>query len=243
LMAAGLWQKAEQDLCIQVHGAAPDPLVWEHSARVARIAEHIARLPGIPKDSLSSESLSAAALYHDIGWVLQVHAGQLSRDELFLRPTTDTCRDMAADWIQVHLKGIVPGGVIERAMAAIRQASDRKSSLIEAQILSDADNLDQIGPLAIERMIRKCRCDGRTMDHMVAGWERQEEYHYWQARIKESIRFEAVRAIAERRHQTLREFMAGLSLSLKQADLATIVGPQQGRRSSASTEAHPIQTT
>jgi len=169
-MAAGLWQRAERDLCVQVKGTAPDSTVWEHSARVARIAEQIVRLPEIPKDSLNTESLNAAALYHDIGWVLQVHAGQLSPDELFLRPTTDTCRDMAADWIQAHLKGIAPGGVIERAMAAIRQSSDRKSTLIEAHILADADNLDQIGPLAIERMIRKCRCDGRTMDDMVSAW-------------------------------------------------------------------------
>ena len=242
-MAAGLWQRAERDLCVQVQGAAPDQMVWEHSARVARIAEHISRLPEIPKESLSSESLNVAALYHDMGWVLQIQAGQLTRDDLFLRPTTDTCRDMAADWMKVHLKGLVPGGVIERAMAAIRQASDRKSSLIEAQILSDADNLDQIGPLAIERMIRKCRCDGRTMDHMAAGWERQEEYHYWQARIKESIRFEAVRAVAERRHQALREFMAGLSLSLKQADLTAFVGPQPDRRSPAPAEARPTQTS
>ncbi len=242
-MAAGLWQRAERDLCIQVQGAAPDQMVWEHSARVARIAEHIARLPEIPKDAINTESLNAAALYHDMGWVLQIQAGQLSREDLFLRPTTDTCRDMAADWMQAHLKGIVPGGVIERAVAAVRQTSDRKSNLIEAQILSDADNLDQIGPLAIERMIRKCRCDGRTMDHMVAGWERQEEYHYWQARIKESIRFEAVRAIAERRHQALREFMTGLSASLKQADLATIVAPHPARRPSAPAEARPTKST
>ena len=34
-----LWKRAESDLCLRLPGAPPDPLVWEHSARVAKLAE------------------------------------------------------------------------------------------------------------------------------------------------------------------------------------------------------------
>lgn len=223
-MANSLWQRAERDLCITVQGSAPDPIVWERSARVARMCEYIAQLPEVSAGSFNSEALMVAALYHDMGWVLECRAGRISRSELLLRPTSDAYREMAADWIEVHLKGALLGGIIEQAMATIRQSNDRRTRLLEAQILADADNLDQIGPPFIDRMIRKCRWEGKTMEQLLTAWQRQEEYRYWQARINESLRFEAVRAIGQRRHEALRQFMANLATTISLDDLATLVG-------------------
>ncbi|HPD30867.1 MAG TPA: HD domain-containing protein [Phycisphaerae bacterium] len=221
-MADHLWQRAERDLCVAVEKAAPDPIVWEHSARVARICEYISRLPEIAAGSFNPEALTVAALYHAMGWVLQCRAGDISHRELLLRPTPDAYREMAADWIEIHLKGVVPGGVIERAMSAIRQSGNRRTRLVEAQILADADDLDQIGPPYIDLMIRKCRWEGKTMEQLLTAWQRQEEYKYWEARINESLRFEAVRAIARRRHEALRQFMASLTATIKLDDLAAL---------------------
>ncbi len=226
-MTSQLWKKAERDLRISVHGWPPDPIVWEHSARVARTAEMIARLPEVAAQAPHTEAVVVAALYHGMGWVLQVQAGQISPDELLLRPTSDFCRDIAADWMDAHLPTIVPGGVLERAVAAVRKAGDRRTDMIEAQILAEADNLDQIGPPFIERMIRKCRHDGRTMEQLLASWERQEEYQYWQARIKESVRFASLRELAERRHQALRRFMADLAVAVRLEDVAVFGVPGQ----------------
>lgn len=199
-----------------------DPTVWEHSARVARIAASLAKLPEVRGDSLNVEALLVSALYHDIGWVLQCRAGQINREDLLLRPTTDHCRDMAADWIVANLRSLVQGGIVERAASAIRQYGDRRTNLIEARILADADNLDQIGPLALDRMIRKCRGEGKTTELLLAAWQRQEEYHYWQARIKESFHFAAVRALAEQRYQALRRFMHDLAVAVDLKDLTQL---------------------
>lgn len=223
-MADRLWQRAERDLVITDQRSVPDPIVWEHSTRVARICERIAQLPEVSAGSFNSEALMVAALYHDMGWVLECRAGRVSHSELLLRPTSDAYREMAADWIEVHLKGALLGGIIEQAMATIRQSNDRHTRLLEAQILADACNLDQIGPPVIDRMIRKCRGEGKTLEQLLTAWQRQEEYRYWQARINESLRFEAVRAIGQRRHEALRQFMASLATAVSLDDLAALAG-------------------
>jgi 5'-deoxynucleotidase YfbR-like HD superfamily hydrolase len=221
-MTDQLWEQAERHLCLAARGKPADLTVWEHSARVARIAASVARLPDAQSDSLNSEAIMVAALYHDIAWVLQCQLGQINREDLLLRPTTDHCRDMAADWITANLRSYVPGGVLERAAAAIRQSGDRRTNLLEARVLADADNLDQIGPPAIDRMIRKCRSEGKTLEHLLAAWQRQEEYHYWQARIKESFHFAPVRSLAERRYQALQRFMVDLAAAVGLKDLGQL---------------------
>lgn len=238
-MTNQLFQQAERDLLIAVQGSLYDPVVWEHSARVARMAQMIARSPEVATNAPNSEALTVAALYHDMGWVLMVKTGEMSRDELLLRPTTDLCREMAADWMEANLVRAVPGGVLERAVAVVRQLGDRRTELIEAHVLADADNLDQIGPQAICLMIRKCRSEGRTLEHLLASWQRQEEYHYWQARIRELLRFDATRSLAERRHDALRRFMADLAVTVFLKDVAELAGPSPGHAAPAPSPGAP----
>jgi HD superfamily phosphodiesterase len=218
-MPERLWRRAEGDLCIRVNSGPVDSVVWEHSARVARMAQTISRFADVPSQPLDSDALTAASLYHDLGWILHFHGGRVTREELLLRPTTDSCRDLAADWVVTELKGLLPLTVLQRTATIIRQCADRRSGLAEAQILAEADNLDQIGPPAICLMIRKCRAEGKTLEHLLTAWQRQEEYNYWHARIKESFRFPSVRAIAERRYQALRRFMTDLTASIRLRDL------------------------
>ena len=71
-------------------------------------------------------------------------------------------------------------------------------------------------------MIRKQHAEGKTLDDVVTSWQRQEEYHYWQARIKECFRFPSVRLLAERRWEVLRRFMTDLRKSIRLEDLAQI---------------------
>jgi hypothetical protein len=236
-MASRLWHRAEHDLCIQVPGGPPDLVVWEHAARTARMAMAISQLPEIPQASLDREALTAAALYHDIGWIVQWKAGQVGQDEILLRPTSDISRDLAADWVEAQLGGLLPADSLRKAAAAIRQSNNRRADLIEARILADADNLDQIGPPAVGLMVRKCRSEGKTLEHLLVAWQRQEEYRFWQARIKECFRFPSVRALAERRHQALRHFMTQLAASIGLDDLAELDGANRP----AETDGHPTR--
>lgn len=222
-MSEALQRQAKADLILRMTGAPVDTIVWEHATRVARLADSIASLPGISSSPIDRAALTAAGLYHDAGWVLQVQAGAVAARELLLRPTSDIQRELAADWIEAHAPGGLAPGSVQRAARAIRQCNDRRTDLIEARILADAENLDEIGPQALCLMIRKLVADGRTAADMVGAWERQEEYHYWQARMKECFHFAPVRVWAEKRFEAMHRCMAELKAAIRLDDIADLL--------------------
>ncbi|MBI4578097.1 MAG: HD domain-containing protein [Planctomycetes bacterium] len=224
-MNLDLLKRAEVDLSLGLSSSPLDKLVWEHSVRVTRTATAIAGLTELADRAIDRRALTAAALYHDAGWVLQFRAGEAIPRDLLLRPTCEVQRELAAAWIADHLRDDVPPRSLGVASNAIRYCNDRQTHLIEAQILAEAENLDEIGPQAILLMIRRQMADGRTLADLVRLWQRQEEYHYWQARIKEGLRFDAVRRIATQRWQALRRFMDDLAVCVNFEDLAGLESP------------------
>ncbi len=218
-MADTIWQKGKKDLLIRREDGVEDALVWEHSWRVAQIAEKIAAGPEMAKRIVNRQALCVACLYHDMGWVLQTNSGTLQAKELFLKPTTDLQRAMAADWITKHLNGVMEAGGLTLAAQSVRKSSDRATDILEARILAEADNLDLIGPQAVCLMVRKQVAEGRALEDMISVWERQEEYRYWEARIKECFRLPSVRRVAERRLNALRRFMDDLRATVRLGDL------------------------
>ncbi len=220
-----LWLKAEADLSLGFSHSPLDKLVWEHSVRVAKVASAIAGLPELADRAVDRRALTAAALYHDAGWVLQYRAGEAIPRDLLLRATNEVQRELAASWVLEQLADILPERSPEIASKAIRYCNDRQTSMAEAQILAEAESLDEIGPQAICLMLRRQMADGKTTADMVQLWQRQEEYHYWQARIKDSFRFEPVRRLATERWQALRRFMTDLAVCVNLEDLAVLESP------------------
>lgn len=218
-MADQLWERAQCDLRVQIAGAPCDWTILEHSQRVARLAQAISQIPEIIGPPFDRTALEAASLYHDAGWVLQARDGEIQCRDMMLRPTSDLQRDAAADWMQIRLKDILGPGVLSLAARAVRQMNDRRTDMTEAQILAEAEALDDIGPTAIVHMMRKKYAEGKTLADVVAAWERQEEYHYWQARLKDGFRFAATRQLAQRRLEALRQFMTELKASIRFDDL------------------------
>jgi HD superfamily phosphodiesterase len=218
-LSDALWMQAKSDLMVQPQGGPADTVVWEHSLRVAQTADFIATLSELADSGVDRAAVFAAGLYHDAGWVVQVREGVIAARELLLRPTTDIQRELAADWLEQRAAKLLPPGSLQRAVRAVRQCNDRQADLIEGRILCDADNLDQIGPQSLDIMVRKLLSEGRTMADLVAAWDRQEEYHYWQARIKECFHFAAVRELAQRRWESMRRLMVELRAGVLLEDL------------------------
>jgi HD superfamily phosphodiesterase len=217
-MSEELRERARTDLLVRLQKGRIDPVLWEHADRVACACAAIAAMPGIFSDDLNTEALQAAALYHDSGWQVQYTAGQLEAAEILLRPTSDLCRELGADWMMDRLDGIVPPGTLQLAARIIRESSNRRTQIHEAKILADAENLEDIGPQCVALLIRRQIADGKSLADLVASWKRQEEYHYWQARLKDGFHFPQVRQLAEQRCAMMRRFMLDLVITLTQQD-------------------------
>ncbi len=221
-MPDSLWKRAETDLCLRLTGSPQDPLIWEHSARVAKLAETIRTMPGIPPTDVDPAALAAAALYHDAAWVLQAREGEVQPSEMLLRPCSDLQRELGADWLTDRLKDLLGPGVLAQAARTVRELNNRRSPSPDVQILAEADSLDQIGPQTMLLMLRRQLNEGKSLKDLIAVWERQEEYNFWPARIKESFRFAVVRRLAEARLEKLRRFMNDLRQAVRLEDVTAL---------------------
>lgn len=215
------WSKAAADLTITDAGGVTDVFLWEHTARVVASIPTILGVPEIPSEELDRSALFAAALYHDAGWAIQVRDGEANRWDVLSRPLDDLRRDLAASLVVERLGDCLSAGSLERAVATIRQVNQRGTSVIEARVLSDAENLDEFGPLAFWQLVRQKSANGRAIEACIDFWHSQQEYHFWQARL-EWFHFEPVRRLAEKRLGLLEQFIARVREQSRGEDLATL---------------------
>lgn len=226
-MADALSSGAQRDLLVRVEGSPSDPCIWEHSERVARIAEQLCDIPELRGRPIEREALQVAALYHDAGWVLQVGAGDCHARDILLKPSNDLQREMAADWMTERVAKLVGAGVIQQAARILRQMNNRRTDVLEARILADAENLDEIGPHSICLMVRKICAEGKGLSDIISLWDRQNEYRYWPARIKEGFHFDATRQLAGARLERLARLMNDLREVISLDDVTALVTPRR----------------
>ncbi len=206
-----IWECARRDLVFTDQQGNQDVFLWEHAQRVAGNARRIAALTGVSARRMDRAALEAAALYHDAGWVCQLREGTVARLEILCKPTGDLQRDLAAALLTTSLSGRLRPRSLETAALLIRQLNDPYVQAVEAQILAEADNLDQIGSLALWGMVRRHAFEGKGIEAALQTWQRQREFRFWEARINKSLRFEAVKRIAYRRLEELDQFMGVLA--------------------------------
>ncbi len=205
-----IWNRARADLVVATEQGDQDHFLWEHAARVARYAERIVQIDVVQAASPDVIAVTAAALYHDAGWIARLQDGEVTREEILTRAGSDTHRDRGAAMLERSLAKLLPRDSLARASAAIRQLSDREIDSIEGQIVRDADSLDEFGPLSLWPTIRRGLIDGKGVHAVIDTWRRMKEYRYWDVRLKKSFRFDAVRALAKKRLAKLERVMEEL---------------------------------
>jgi HD superfamily phosphodiesterase len=211
--------KARELLILRDSQNRADLWLWEHSHRVMQLAWMLAKLPELAQSPPHQDAVALAGLFHDAGWAVQARQQQLGHWQVLGRPTNDIQRELGAALLEEHARELFDGDTISLAAEAIRQCNDRYTTLIESQVLADAENLDEIGVMCLLRQFRQYQAEGRPLAQLLASWNRQREYHYWEARINDGLRFTATRELARERLNAVSLFMQALARDLDGADV------------------------
>ena len=214
-----IWSCAREDLVITNDRHGEDVFLWEHAVRVINSAKWIASQADVPGDRLDWAVLSAAALYHDAGWIVQLREGTIARSELLCRPASELQRDLAAGLMQKRLVKLLPRRALQRAADCIRLLHRRDHEVPEAQVLSDADDLDHVvGPLLIYQIVRGQSLEGLGVPAAVDRWNRRKEYGYFKTQI-DGFHYGSARERAWERLKGVDQFVAEFARQHRGDDL------------------------
>ena len=214
---------AKKLLTIQDGEGKKDTWIWQHSERVMRLASMIAALPELATRPVDHDALAAACLFHDAGWIVQHQSASMDRWQLLAKPTSDIQRELGAAFMREHIGRLLDGRSLETAVEAIRQCNFRQTSLIEAEILAEAEGLDDVGVMNMLKQVRLNQAEGRGVDQLLSGWKRQQEYQFWEARIDDSFRFDSIRQLARVRLGAVDRFMSALACEHAGSDLLRLI--------------------
>ncbi|MFH1110020.1 MAG: hypothetical protein V1790_12630 [Planctomycetota bacterium] len=218
-----IWKRARADLVIPTPRGDSDVFLWEHSARVAQTAQHISQLPLIRSQRPNGAAILVAGLYHDGGWVTRFHEGAVERMEILLGPLSEVDYEQGAWLMERSLAGLVPKESLELAARAVRGCRDRSTALIEAQVVGEADRLDEFGIVSLWSVIRRGAIDGKGVQSVLDTWRRKKEYQFWTARLNDSFRFEPVRELARLRLERFERLLAELEEQHVAADVSALL--------------------
>lgn len=219
--------QARQQLTVVGENGRGDLWLWEHSERVMRNADVLAAAAGPADRELDALALAVAALFHDAGWAVQARQGRVDRWQVLSRPTNEIQRELAAGLLQEQVCHLLPPQSLRVAADAIRECNNRETTLPEARVLADADNLDDVGVLYVLRQFRQYQHECRPLEQLLASWARQREYRYWDARLNDGFHFEATRELARARLSAAEQFMTALACDYHGLDAKRAFGPAE----------------
>ena len=194
-------------LVITTEQGEADPFLWEHSARVTRSAQQIAKLPSVQGRQPDEAAIVAAALFQDAAWTARVRDDDVDRLEVLLTPCSAADREQAVVIMQRSLADVMPAESLARATRAILTLNDPEIESIEGQVVHEAASLDEFGVLSLWSMIRRAAFEGKGVEAVLDKWHRYKEYRFWSARLNESFRFAPVREMARQRLVELERLM------------------------------------
>jgi hypothetical protein len=233
---------AEQSLAIPTIKGAPDRYLIDRAYRVLRHCGGVAQLHDVRCFQIDHECLNVAALFRDAGFARYANQEDKAARMVLADLTDEDLRDFSAQIVQEKLVDLLNPRQMERVCSSIIESGKRDTVLVEAMILSDARNLDDMGAIGIFNEVRRYLVHGRGVSEAVIGWNRKLEYDYWTARLRESYRFAGVRAIARQRLEIAEQFMRQLDLENRAGDLEQILMEQCSSEQPAGSQIREYQT-
>jgi HD superfamily phosphodiesterase len=198
-------------------------MVFDHSLRVLETGKCLLRDSEVSKTSLDPMVLTASAMFHDSGWIDLVKTGQIQGVEIFTRPADLELIKRSAQIAADQLGPLLPPSTLKRVSQIIIDLKQPRPNFPETRVLADADNLEDFGLLGITTQVRAAHAFGKSVRQVIESWHRQQEYNYWEARIKSALHLETSRKIARRRLETMGKVFHLLHQETTLEDLETDV--------------------
>lgn len=216
---------AQQALSVTTMTGTKDNWLWDRAQRVLRNVEHICSLPELTEKNLPIDRfcLTAAACFSEAGFTRSAEAEDAGSKPVLTDVSSDDLWDFSTRVVADKLAGALPEHKIDKINKIITEAGNRFTNMLEAMILSDARNLDDMGAVGLFNEFRKYAALGKGVADILKTWKRKLDYQYFQARLKESFRFESVEKLAQKRHIAVENFMNQLQTENAAGDLEKLI--------------------
>lgn len=215
---------ARDVLAVRQTGGVVDNSLWDRSQRLLRNVDIICRFPEIIENRLQIDRfcLQVAACFAYSGLARHPGSRKPSSISMILHPNEDQLLELCTETVEKKLKGVLNESKIDKINQIISENYAHFTRMTEAMVLSDARNLDDMGAIGVFNEFRRYVIGGKSASDAITAWRRKIDYKYWQARLQESFRFEAVRKIAEQRLRSAEFFMGQLEVENSADDLDSI---------------------
>ncbi len=216
---------AQQVMMVPTLAGTTDNWLWDRAQRLVRNVEHICRLPELTEANLPVDRfcLTAAAYFVDCGFARYADVEDTAARLVLADVSPSDLRDFSTQVVSDKLSGALAGPKIDKINKIIIESGDRFTDMVEAKILSDARSLDDMGAVGIFNEFRRYVVHGKGASDVLESWKKKVDYRYWQARLKESFRFESVRRLASQRFSAAEYFMNQLTVENSAKDLEEII--------------------
>jgi hypothetical protein len=122
----------------------------------------------------------------------------------------------AAELLITTIKDEADESLLDRASRLLHELPQRSPMLDEARLLADAFNLEDFGVTGLILQAITLAIQGDGVEELAEGSQKQEQYGYWDARLKDGFHFEPIRQIARKRLEQARQAAAFLLTEMKE---------------------------
>jgi len=192
----------------------------EVGARGTRLLEDARRLCGrvhhlILGGALPAETDSAAMQLCCYALQLPLKSQRASAAKM-ARPNLKERAGQAAEMLVEVIGDMGFDTLVEAATQILSDVHHKRPLSDQARLLADALNLEDFGVSGVILQAILLARQGHGVSTVADGYEKREQYGYWEARLKDGFHFEASRQIARTRLESARKVGTLLVAELKQ---------------------------
>ncbi len=175
--------------------------------RVQRLVEMKLVPPELDRDALE---LACHALLLPLRQTKSGAGGKLGQVSLRDRS------EQAAELLVGTLVNGFDGDLLDRTTRLLTQLPLRTPATSEARILADAVNLDDFGVTGLIAQAMQLARQHSCVRQVEEGFEKRQQYGYWEVRLKDGFHFEPVRELARQRLESAKRVVELLRAELKE---------------------------